>query len=206
MQPKALAPFRSPARPGPIAVLLATASIAAAAAPMSARADAVEEALAAAQSAYGAGDLNGTAAQLTTATKAVMALQAAKLASLLPQPPAGWQREIDESAPAGMALMGITGTVAQAHYTDAAGNGFSLTLTADSPMVAQMAGILASPQMMAMMGKVATIGGQAMLDQDGSLSALVGGRVLVQAQGATVDQMKPVLETLNFAKLPSYDS
>ena len=44
-----------------------------------------------------------------------------------------------------------------ARYTDPQGNSFSLTLTADSPLVAQMAGILGNPQMMAMMGVLGAV-------------------------------------------------
>lgn len=170
------------------------------------RADEVSDALSAAQAAYAAGDLNTAAAQITTAARAVQALQGGKLAGFLPEAPDGWSREIDASASDGMAMMGMTGTMVQAQYTSAAGESFTLTLTADSPLVAQMAGILGNPQMMALMGKTAKIGGQDMLDQDGALSALVGGRVLVQAQGAPREAMQPVLEKIDFAGLARYDS
>lgn len=174
--------------------------------PLAAMADEVTDALAAAQTAYAAGDLNGAAAQITTASKAVLALQAAKLAGFLPEAPVGWTREVDASAAEGMALMGVAGNTVQARYDDAQGNGFTLTLTADSPMVAQMAGILSNPQMMAVMGKVVKVAGQDMLEQDGALSAMVGGRVLVQAQGADSATMQGVLQTLDFAGLARYDS
>lgn len=185
---------------------LATGATATTATTGAARADAVTDALAAAQEAYAQGDLNGTAAQITTASKAVLLLQADKLAGFLPEAPAGWTREIDASATDGLAMMGMAGNMVQARYADAQGNGFSLSLTADSPMVAQMAGILANPQMMAMMGKVVKVAGQDMLDQDGSLSALIGGRVLVQAQGMDKAAMLPLLETIDFSGLAGYDS
>lgn len=185
---------------------LTLAALLALAAPTCAAADEVTDALAAAQSAYAAGDLNDAAAQITAASKAVLALQAAKLTGFLPEAPEGWTREIDDSTAGGMALMGIAGNTAQARYADAQGDGFTLTLTADSPLVAQMAGILGNPQMMAMMGKVVKIGGQDMLEQDGALSALVGGRVLVQAQGMDSATMRKVLERLDFARLPAYDA
>jgi len=69
-----------------------------------------------------------------------------------------------------------------------------------------MAGILGNPQMMAMMGKVVKVAGQDMLEQDGSLSALVGGRVLVQAQGMQSDTMQGVLGAVDFTRLAAYDS
>ncbi|WP_151719226.1 hypothetical protein [Gemmobacter serpentinus] len=181
-------------------------SVILAALPLAAQADEVTDALAAAQTAYAAGDLNGTAAQITTASKAILALQAAKLAGFLPEPPEGWTREVDASAAEGMALMGMAGNSVQARYEDAQGKAFTLTLTADSPLVAQMAGILGNPQMMAMMGKVVKVAGQDMLEQDGSLSALVGSRVLVQAQGADSATMQGVLGAVDFTGLAHYDS
>lgn len=167
-------------------------------------ADPVLEALDSARSEYEAGNLSRAAAALITASKAIQDQQFARLATFLPEAP-DWQRSVDDSAQAGMGMMGMAGLVAQANYSDDAGAYFTLTLTADSPLVASMAGILASPQMMAMMGKVVKIGGIEMLDQDGSLSALVGGRVLVQAQGAEVAKMLPVLGAIDFNRLATYD-
>lgn len=169
-------------------------------------ADEVTDALNAAQSAYAAGDLNNTAAQLTHASKAVLALQQQKLAAFLPEAPEGWTREVDLSSTEGMAMMGMVGNIVVGNYSDGNGQHISLTLTADSPMVAQMAGMLGNPQMMAMMGKVVKVAGQDMLEQGGSLSALAGGRVLVQAQGADIETLQKVLNSLNFAGLPSYDA
>lgn len=170
-----------------------------------ARADAVTDALEAALAAYRAGDLPNTAAQVTTAGKAVQEQQAARLAAFLPPAPEGWSMESGSDAAAGLAMMGMAGTVVEGRYNDPQGNSFTLTLTADSPMVATMAGVLGNPQMMAMMGKVVKVGGTDMMDQSGSLSALVGGRVLVQAQGMESAAMIPVLSGLNFAALPTYD-
>lgn len=168
-------------------------------------ADAVDDALNAALAAHAAGDLSTTAAQITVAGKEVQALQSAKLAAMLPEAPEGWSREVNTDGAQGMAMMGMSGNMVEARYTNAAGDSFTLTLTADSPIVASMAGMLGTPQMMAMMGKIVKAGSQDMLEQDGSLSALAGGRVLVQAQGMESAAMLPVLATLDFARLPAYD-
>ncbi|OJY32308.1 MAG: hypothetical protein BGP11_02775 [Rhodobacterales bacterium 65-51] len=168
-------------------------------------ADEVTDALDAAKAAYEAGDLNGTAAQVIAAGKAVQALQSKRLQALLPEAPSSWTREVDAEAANGMAMMGMAGTLISARYSDADGNGFTLTLTADSPLVASMAGMLGNAQMMQMMGKVTKVGGQDMLEQGTDLSALVGNRVLVQAQGMEPAAMIPVLEQLDFAKLAMFD-
>jgi hypothetical protein len=171
-----------------------------------AQADAVTDALAAAQAAYANGQLGQTAAELTNATRAVQAIQQERLASTLPQPAAGWTMTIGDSATGAAGFLGgLVGTMADATYTHSDGRSFTITLTADSPTVAGMAGILASPQMMAMMGKVIKIGAIDMLDQDGSLSALVANRVLLQAQGADVADMSAILATMDFAKLGQFD-
>lgn len=136
----------------------------------------------------------------------MLALQAARLVGFLPEPPEAWTREVDASSAEGMAPMGMAGNAVEACDQDAEGNGFTLTLTADSPLVAQMAGILANPQMIAAMGKMVTVAGHDMLDQDGALSAMVGGRVLVQAQGANSATMQSVLGTVDFSGLAHYDA
>ena len=169
-------------------------------------ADDVNDALKAAQTAYAAGDLSGAAAQLTTASKAIRTLQSAKLARFIPEPPQGWTREIEQSSDDAPVLTGLIGNSAKATYSNTQGDSFTLTLTADSPLVAQMTGILANPQMMAMMGKMIKIGGQSLLQQNSSLSALVGGRVLVQAEGMEPSAMQPVLMKMNFDGLMKYDS
>lgn len=184
---------------------LATALLLAGLLPAPLHADAVSDALEAALAAHASGDLSTTAAQITVAAKEVQTLQSTKLAAMLPEAPAGWTREVSTDGAQGMAMIGMSGNIVEGRYTNAAGDGFALTLTADSPLVASMAGMLGNPQMMAMMGKIVKAGSQDMLEQDGSLSALVGGRVLVQAQGTESATMLPVLATLDFARLPTYD-
>lgn len=171
-----------------------------------AQADAVTDALAAAQAAYAGGQLGQTAAELTNATRAVQALQQERLASTLPQPADGWTMTLGESTVGDAGFFGgMIGTLADATYSHGDGRSFTITLTADSPTVAGMAGILGNPQMMAMMGKVVKVGETDMLEQEGSLSALVANRVLVQAQGADIADMSAVLAGMDFAKLGQFD-
>lgn len=170
-----------------------------------AHADAVEDALEAASSAYAAGDLSGTAAHITAASRAVLELQSAKLRNMLPEAPSGWSREVADGEDGGMMLAGIVGNTVSARYSKG-DDSFTLTLTADSPMVAQMSGMLGNLQMMSMMGKIRKISGQDMLEQDRALSALVGGRVLLQAEGMDSSEMQEVLEQMDFSRLPAYDS
>jgi hypothetical protein len=170
------------------------------------QADVVTDALNAAQAAYASGQLGQTAAELTNATRAVQAIQQERLATTLPQPTEGWAMTLGESTVGASGFFGsMVGTMADATYSHSDGRSFTITLSADSPAVAGMAGILGSPQMMAMMGKVVKVGAIDMLDQDGSLSALVANRVLLQAQGADVADMSAILATMDFVKLAQFD-
>lgn len=185
---------------------LASSAIALAFSAGVARADAVTDALAAAQAAYASGQLGQTAAELTKATRAVQALQQARLASMLPQSSGEWTVTLGENAMDAAGIFGgMVGTMADATYSHSDGRSFTITLTADSPTVASMAGILGNPQMMAMMENVVKVGAVDMLDQDGSLSALIANRVLLQAQGADVADMSAILGTMDFAKLAQFD-
>ena len=59
--------------------------------------------------------------------------------------------------------------------------------------------------MMAMMGKVIKVGDPALPSTDGSISTLVGGRVLFHAHGGTDEQMLPVVQSIDFAKVAVFD-
>ena len=169
------------------------------------RADDVSDVLQAAVDAYAAGDLGKTAASLTLATQALGAQQGDLLAALLPPAPDGWTRTLTEDFSQGFGFMG-GGSGAEARYDKADGSvSFTLSFVADNPMVGAMGGMLGNAQMMAMMGKVEMVGDQPVLDADGSLSALVGARVLFQAQGAEVADMLPLVQAIDFAKLGAFD-
>lgn len=185
---------------------LAATTIAVAFSAGTAQADAVTDALAAAQAAYASGQLGQTAAELTNATRAVQAIQQERLASTLPQGIEEWTMTMGENAVGDAGFFGgMVGIMADATYSHSDGRSFTVTLIADSPTVAGMAGILGNPQMMAMMGKVVRVGAIDLLDQDGSLSALVANRVLLQAQGADVADMSSIPATMDFAKLAQFD-
>lgn len=171
-----------------------------------AHADDVSDALQAAVDAYASGDLGKTAASQTMATQALGTRQSALLAALLPEAPDGWTRTASEDYTQGFGMMG-GGSGAEARYANADGSqAFTLSFIADNPMVVSMGAMLGNAQMMAMMGKVVKVGDQAFLDAEGSLSTLVGARVLFQAQGATSAVMLPVVQLIDFAKVGVFDS
>lgn len=180
-------------------LLLATALCLSLAAP--AVADEVEDTIAAALDAYRAGDLREAADELAYATGLLQRMQAAGLSAFLPPAPEGWTREIDTDMSAGMAMMG-GGAGAEATY-DGDGQSFSITMMADNPMVAGMAGSLGALGMLGGAQRV-RINGERFLDSDGELMAIVNDRVLVQASGADRDVMIGVLEQVDFNALGNF--
>lgn len=184
--------------------LAVLAAVSALCLPLGVRADAVSDALAAAQAAYAAGDLPNTSAQIITAGKALAEMQGAMLAAALPAAPDGWTRTDNPDVAAGLVMFG-GGAGAEARYDAADGSSVTVSAYADNMMVQSMAGMLGNPAMMAMMGKTETLGGATFLNQDGSFSALLNNRVLVQAQGGTEEQIRAILGGLDAAKMGAFD-
>lgn len=169
----------------------------------SAHADQVADTIQSALDAYNAGDIQYAMEELAYAQQQLQAMKADSLSAFLPEAPEGWTRTINTDMNAGLMMMG-GGTGAEARY-DGAGGSFTLSLTADNPMVASMGAMLGNATLLAQMGgKVERVGRQRFLNQDGSLSGLVGNRVLVQAQGGEVADMMKVLEAIDFAGLENF--
>ncbi len=169
-----------------------------------AQGDAVDTALQAARQAYAQGRLDAATSELAAAGRALQSIKHARLAAFLPAAPEGWSRSVQKEAEAGaLSLLGMGGITAAADYTRN-GESFTVSLTADNPLVASMLGLLGNPQMMALMGKVVRVGARDMMLQDGELSTLVDGRVLVQARGRDLDAMKAALGTLAFNRVARY--
>jgi hypothetical protein len=104
----------------------------------------------------------------------------------------------DEPA-TGLGFMG-GGSAAEAEYTGPGGS-FTIMMVADNPMVGAMAGMLGNAAVMATMGRIERINGESFLNADDELSALIGGRVLIQASGASVEDMAEHLEQIDFDAL-----
>lgn len=154
-----------------------------------ARADSVEDALTAALEAWRAGDVRRAKQELDYAAALVDDAQAESLRPFLPAARTGWTRMEGEASAAPAAMFG-GGLSASAVYTRG-GERFEISLFADNPMVAAMAPMLATPQMMAMAGDVRRNDGQTyVVTGDGEIMALVGGRVLVRVEGAAPEDAK----------------
>jgi hypothetical protein len=179
--------------------LLQTAALVAALAPMPALADDITDALNAAIEAYEAGDLQDARAEIAYATQLLNDLQAEGLAGFLPAALPGWTREVSDEPATGLGFMG-GGSAAEADYTGPGGS-FTIMMVADNPMVGAMAGMLGNATVMATMGRIERINGESFLNADDELSGLIGGRVLIQASGGSVEDMAAHLEQVDFDAL-----
>jgi hypothetical protein len=171
-----------------------------------AQADTVSDALQAAVDAYAAGDLAQASVQISTARHELDSQQSALLTALMPPAPDGMTATPTEGFGAGIAAIG-GGAGAEMRYENADQSvSFTVTYYADNSLVSSMAQMLGNAEMMALMGKVVKVGDQTLLETDGNLTTLVADRVLVQAQGASVEAMLPVVQVIDFAKLGKFDS
>ena len=165
-----------------------------------ARADEVTDTLQSAIESYEAGDVAYALEELTYAQQLMMAMKADGLAAFLPPAPDGWTMEANTDMNAAMAMMG-GGTGAEGRYTNGT-ESFTITLTADSPMVGMFAGMFGNAAMLAAGGaKTIRVGRERFMDQDGQLTGLIENRILVQATGAPVEVMLPAIEAMDFAEL-----
>jgi len=165
-------------------------------------ADEISATIQSALDAYNAGDIKYATEELAFAQQQLQGLKAEGLQGFLPAAPDGWTRTVNTDMNAGMAMMG-GGTGVEATY-EGAGQSFTLSLTADSPMVGTFAAMFGNSAMMAAMGTIVRVGREKFVDQDGSLTGVMDGRILIQASGAPVDVMVPMLETMDFKALASF--
>jgi len=172
-------------------------------APLPAAADDITDALSAAITAYEAGEIQDALGEVAYATQLLNELQAEGLETFLPPALDGWTREVSDEAAAGLGFMG-GGSAAEASYSGPEGS-FTITYVADNPMVGAMAGMLGNATLMGAMGRIERINGENFLDADGELSALIGGRVLVQVSGAPSEAMIAHMEQVDFDALGSFD-
>ena len=166
-------------------------------------ADEVTDALQSALNAYEEGDIQYAMEELAFAQQLMQGMKAGSLAGFLPEGLDGWTREIDDEAGQGMAMLG--GTAAAANYSNGS-ESFTITVMADSPMIAGMAGMFSNPMLMAAAGGIVRVGREKFVDQDGEIVGLIGGRVLIQASGGPSDVMIDHLKEMDFRELSRFGS
>jgi len=182
--------------------LLSAAALCVALLPSAATADEIADSIRAALAAYEAGDLQYALEELVTAQQLINARKTDALVTFLPAAPAGWTREVNTDYAQSLALFG-GGSGAEARYAGPGGS-FNLSVVADSPLLASFAPVFANPAMMAAMGRVTRIGRHRVLDQGGQLVAVIGNRVLIQASGAEVAVMLPLIQAMDLDGLAAF--
>ena len=178
--------------------LLATTALLLAA--TTAHADDVTDTLESALTAYNEGDIKYALEELEYAKQLIMAMKTDALSAFLPAAPDGWTREVNAEMNASLAFMG-GGTGAEAEYS-MDGQQFSITIMADNPMIAAFAGMIGNASVMG--AKLERVGRMKYMNQDGELSGLVDNRILIQAKGAPVEVMIPLLETIDVKALEDF--
>ena len=165
-----------------------------------AKADDISDTLQSALEAYESGDTAYALEELDYARQLMLALKTDALAGFLPAAPDGWTREINAEMGAGLAMMG-GGTGAEAEYSGD-GHSVNITLMADNPMVAAMAGMIGNAAMYG--AKVERVGREKFMVQDGEATGLVGNRVLVKGSGSDMQTVLGLLETIDFKALKTF--
>ncbi|SNT16637.1 hypothetical protein [Tropicimonas sediminicola] len=173
--------------------------------PVTARADDVLDAIDAARAAYEAGNIQDTIDELGNAQQLVATMKAAGLLGFLPEAPDGWTREVRTDMGTALSLSLFGGGVGAAASYARGDDTFTVTLMADNAMVEAFADLLGNLGALAS-GSQVTVGGEAFLDQGGELTGLIEKRILVQASGAPVEVMTPLLETIDFAGMKAFGS
>lgn len=182
-------------------LLLATALVAGLAVNAPARADEVTDAIAEAQRAYQAGQVQAAQTALQEALQLMAQKAAAALAGALPDALPGWTADEATSSAAGAGMFG--GAQASRSFHNAQGQTVEIQVMSDNPLIAQLGPILANPMLAGAMGRLVRIGDQrAIQGNDGNIQMLVDNRILVQVQGDAPTEAKlAYARAINVARL-----
>lgn len=178
------------------ALLLGTATAA-----TTARADEVSDTLESALSAYNEGDIQYALEELEFAKQLIMALKTDALSAFLPEAPNGWAREVNSEMNSSLAS-----------WAAAPGGPRRNTAWAISSFNHHHGRQPDDRGLCGMIGNAAVMGGAKLervgrmkyMNQDGELSGLVDNRILIQAKGAPVEVMIPLLETIDVKALEDF--
>jgi len=167
-------------------------------------ADEFTETVEGALDAYTSGEIGYAREELEYAIRLLDEIKSESLSGYLPEAQAGWTREDAEGDGSGIAMAMLGGgTTAAARYLRG-DEEFTITLTANSPMVASIA---------AMIGGMSTLGGGKPLriqrtrfsNTDGELQGVIDNKVLVSVSGdAPLEAITAHLETMDFEALADF--
>ena len=156
-----------------------------------ASADPVLDQIDAARRAYAAGDANVAVESLNVAIAQIRQQQTEQQLKLFPEPLAGWSADQASAQSSGLAAA-LTGKMLSRTYTnDATGAEVVMTISANSPFLGFVSGIMQMPLLMQAgegLGAYVHEGYRGLLEpqDDGSakLSLIIGNSVLLQLEGS----------------------
>ena len=166
-----------------------------------AHADEVTDSLQNAMDAYQSGDLKYALDELDYAKQLMLKQKTDALGKFLPDAPQGWTREINKEMNAGLAMMG-GGVGAEAEYRNEDGQSFTITIMADNPMVAAMAGMIGNAALLG--AEIHRIGRAKFMIKDDEANGLIDQRILVKGTGDDMDRVLATLETMDFRALAKF--
>jgi hypothetical protein len=166
-----------------------------------ARADDILEALEQARKAYQAGDLTGAKQSADLASQLIGQKNAESFVALLPKPLPGWTADDAQVSAIGSTAFGAS--QARRNYTNANGDNVDVQITGDSAMIAQLAPIMANPQIAGAMGKIVRVGNQrAIQNPQGDIHVIVANKFLVVVSGSAPAAAKmSYAQAVDFARL-----
>ena len=164
-------------------------------------ADDVLDAMEQARKSYQAGDLAGAKQSLDLASQLIGQKNAEAFAALLPKPLAGWKADDAQTTAIGSSMFGAS--TASRSYRNAKDETVDVQITGDSAMVAQLAPIMANPQIAGAMGKIVRVGNQrAIQNAQGDVQMIVANKFLVMVSGsAPADAKIAYAQAVDVAKL-----
>ncbi|WP_231388508.1 hypothetical protein [Pseudooceanicola algae] len=181
--------------------VLLTAALFATALPLRpAQADEITDTLESAREAYEQGDLSYALDELDFARQKMLAMRTDVLLDLLPPAPDGWERQVNDEMGAGMAMMG-GGLGAEADYIGPE-ESVTVTIMAQNPLIASISAMVSNAA--AFGARIERVGREKFMLQDDVLQGMVGGNVLVKAEGGTPGQMIALLESMDFRALQDF--
>lgn len=168
-----------------------------------AAADDVGDAIEDARRAYRAGDVGAAKTALDLASRLLAERSAGGLARFLPAAPAGWTAgEAETDASTAAAFGG--GLIAKRRY---AGSGRDVTVLvlANSPLIAQVAPLFSSAQLLGVMGRAIRVRGKTALLAQGKIQVLLGRTlVIIEGSGSEADK-RAFLDALDLAAIEAFN-
>ena len=164
-------------------------------------ADDILEALDQARKFYQAGDLANAKKSADLASQLIGQKNAESFVALLPQPLPGWKADDAQTSAVGSTAFGAS--QARRNYTNTNGDQVDIQITGDSAMIAQLAPIMANPQIAGAMGKIVRVGNQrGIQNPQGDIHVLVANKFLVVVTGSAPAAAKmSYAQAIDFARL-----